>query len=238
MAVLRGAQGVLFDKDGTLVDFAATWSEYTRRVLEQLSHGDSAIASRLATLGGFDLASGAFTPNSPVVAGTLTEISALWADALDDWSPRELEIWLDAEAVSSAATSAAPAARDLPGLLDRLAAAGLALGVATHDSETSARQQLKGLGALDRFRFLAGYDSGFAPKPTAGMLEGFAAATGLSPGAVVVVGDSLHDLRMGRAGGALATVGVLTGPAGPDVLAAEADLVLPSIEDLPEALGL
>jgi len=138
-----------------------------------------------------------------------------------------------------AANAIRPApATDLRALFDALDRAGVALGVATHDTEEQARVQLADVGALDRFAFIAGYDSGHGVKPGPGMLEAFCAATGLRAEDVAVVGDSLHDLHLGRRNGAGITIAVLTGPSGRDELAPHADLVLDSIADLPAALGL
>ena len=47
-----------------------------------------------------------------------------------------------------------------------------------------------------------------------------------------MVGDSTHDLSAGRAAG-MRTVGVLTGVAQAEVLEPFADVILPSIADLP-----
>ena len=59
-----------------------------------------------------------------------------------------------------------------------------------------------------------------------------ALATGLAPEAVVMVGDSTHDLIAGRRAG-MRCVGVLTGLAEREVLQPYADVVLPDIGHLP-----
>jgi len=78
-----------------------------------------------------------------------------------------------------------------------------------------------------------GADSGFGGKPAPGQLLQFLSVTGLAAQDCLMVGDSLHDLDAGRAAG-MKTVGVLTGPATRDVLTPAADIVLPSIGELPE----
>jgi phosphoglycolate phosphatase len=85
------------------------------------------------------------------------------------------------------------------------------------------------LGHVD---FLAGYDSGHGAKPAPGQLLAFCAATGLPAEAVLMVGDSRHDLAAGRAAG-MRTVGVLTGLASADDLARDATVVLDHIGHLP-----
>ena len=58
-------QAVLFDKDGTLFDFGATWNVFAQRLLGRLAGGDPALAARAAEAVRFDLARGVFLPDSP-----------------------------------------------------------------------------------------------------------------------------------------------------------------------------
>ena len=229
-------KGILFDKDGTLLDFEATWRGFVRDVLEDLAPGDAALQTRLGEAAGFHPASGRFVPGSALVAGSTAEVARIWAALLPDRCARTLEADANARAERALAGGPAAAVADLPGFLDGLRARGCALGVATHDSEGAARAHMAALGALDRFDFIAGYDSGHGLKPGPGMVRAFCAAAGLAPGAVAMVGDSLHDLGAGRSAGAGLVVGVLTGPAGRADLAPHADIVLASIAELPAAL--
>ena len=128
--------------------------------------------------------------------------------------------------------------RPLVPLLDRLIAAGMTLGIATNDAEAPARAHLERAGMLDRFAFVAGYDSGHGAKPQPGHAHApSAAATGIPPADCAMIGDSTHDLDSGRAAG-MAAVAVLTGIAEHADLAPHADVVLESIGALPGWLGL
>jgi phosphoglycolate phosphatase len=120
--------------------------------------------------------------------------------------------------------------------LQELRAGGLALGVATNDAASSARAHLAAEDIADLFDHVLGYDSGFTPKPAPDMLLGFARQLDIAPRDVLMVGDSTHDLQAGRAAG-MRTIGVLTGIAPRDVLAPQADMVLPDIGHLPRVLA-
>jgi phosphoglycolate phosphatase len=231
-------RGILFDKDGTLFDFQATWKRVIEAVLDILAP-DRETWSRMAQSGGYDPVRGCFLPGSPVVAGSTSEIAEIWARILPNLSMSKIERVLDDTGLRILADPAAlfPTTPDLPGFLDSLRASGYRLGVATHDSEQGARVQLTAVGSVAAFDFIAGYDSGHGLKPGPGMLLAFAAATGIAPANVVMVGDSRHDLEVGRNAGAAMTVGVLTGPATHDDLAPYADHILPSIEYLPALLA-
>lgn len=219
---------VLFDKDGTLFDFSATWDGWAAGVIEVLSGGDAALAQEMAASARYDLARRTFQPDSPVIAGTAREAAECFARVLPGRSVEEVETFLD-EAARRAPL--APAVPLIP-LLDALVARGLRLGVVTNDTETSARAHLEAVDILDRFDFIAGFDSGYGMKPDAAPLLAFASAVEVLPERVVMVGDSTHDLIAGRAAG-MATVGVLTGPAREAALAPYADVVMPDIGHLP-----
>lgn len=226
-------QGVLFDKDGTLFDFQASWARATAQLIARLAGSDRALADRLHRVLGFDPAQGRFLRESPFIAGTQAETLDLVGPLLPAMPRAVLSGHMSAMANTARMAEAVP----LRPLMDDLLSAGLRLGVATNDGEDPARRHLDRAGVLDRFHFVAGYDSGFGAKPDPGMVAAFAQAMALAPGRVVMVGDSTHDLLAGRAAG-MRTVGVLTGVAEAADLTHLADAVVPDIGHLPALLGL
>ncbi|MEM6549981.1 MAG: HAD family hydrolase [Pseudomonadota bacterium] len=229
-------RGLLFDKDGTLFDFQATWRGVADTVIDTLGR-DEPERDRMAAAVGFDRAGGTFAPGSLIVAGATSDIARRWTGIRTDLDAAEIEAFAARAAleVVNEPGTLAPASVDLSALLVRLKSRGLALGVATHDGEQEARAHLAAVGTLELFDFIAGYNSGHGLKPSPGMLTAFAAATGLAPETVAVIGDSVHDLEMVRQGGGALAIGVLTGPAGREDLSPAADHILPSIDAL-EAL--
>lgn len=221
--------GVLFDKDGTLFDFARTWNVWAETTLVSLAEGDRTRAAELGQLIGFDLDAGAFDPASEVIAGTPEDISRLLLPGLPGRTLDDIEFEVNAKAATAPQAEAVP----LGPLIQELRALGLKIGVATNDAEAPARAHLAGVGHERSFDFIAGYDSGFGGKPGPGMCLGFAEAMRLDPENVIMVGDSTHDLLAGRAAG-MRRVGVLTGMAHHDELAPFATAVLPDIGHLPD----
>jgi len=130
-----------------------------------------------------------------------------------------------------AVDSAVPTAALVP-LFERLRARGLALGVASNDSEATTAATLAHLGVLNLVRFVAGYDSGHGAKPGPGMLVAFARAVGCDPVEVAVVGDAPADLLMARAGGAGLAVAVAGGVTPAAALCDLADVVVASVTDV------
>jgi len=221
-------RAVIFDKDGTLFDFATTWEAWAAGFLMRAAGQDTERARAAGAAIGFDLARRRFQPDSIVIAGTPKEVAAALAPYFPGLSLTALIDVLNDEAAQAPQAEAVPLAPLLQGLRSR----GLALGVATNDAETPARAHLREAGVEHAFDFIAGFDSGHGGKPAPGQLLAFCAAVGVDPATAVMVGDSLHDLHAGRAAG-MRTVAVLTGLAHRDVLAPHADVVLPDIGSLP-----
>ncbi len=228
-------KGILFDKDGTLLDYHATWMPLNFRAALAIAGDDEDLAQRLLVAAGYDPASGTCRADSVIISGSTMELGVCWAEVLgaDALALTERVSRIFEEGAGEAAVAVAGLAETLQALTAR----GLALGIATNDSEEGALNSLAPFEVLDHFDFVAGYDSGHGAKPGPGMVLGFCEASGLDPAAVAVVGDSRHDLEMGRRAGAGLLVGVLTGAAAHDDLAPHAHHVLESIAELEVLLG-
>jgi phosphoglycolate phosphatase len=226
---MTAVRGIVFDKDGTLFDFQTTWAAVTGQMLGALAEGDTALEARIAEAAGYDLATQKLLPGSVIVAATVVEA----ADVLISAMPRGTDRGRVIDIMLRLAETA-PQVEAVPLLpfFDGLRARDLAIGIATNDGEAPARVHLEKAGVLGHMDFIAGYDSGHGAKPGPGQLHAFCAATGLAPEAVLMVGDSRHDLIAGRAAG-MRTVGVLTGLATAEDLAGEATVVFDHIGHLP-----
>lgn len=216
-------EAILFDKDGTLFDFEATWTAPFRAFLDALAT-DAQYAGAAAALG-FDPVSGRILPGSIAVAGTSGEIARALAVEVER-TPDEVLAVMDRVGSTARQVEAVP----LRPCLTALRGVG-PLGLVTNDSEAPARAHLRDAGVIDLFDFIAGFDSGFGAKPGPGQLLGFAEAVGVAPGATVMVGDSRHDLVAADAAG-MVPVAVLTGTAGAAELAPLAEVVLSDIGHL------
>ena len=206
-------KGILFDKDGTLIDFRATWLAAYRGAAAELCRAAGlgpGFAVTLLDRSGYDSLTDSFAATSPLLWATNAAIAERWAAEPElRGQPGAIELVLahfdDAERYPAVAVG------DLAALFGRLGARGLRLGVATMDSTAKAEAALAGLGLRPRLDFVTGYDGGFGEKPGPGMVRGFCAATGLTPQEILVVGDTAADLEMARVlsraqGGALGSV--------------------------------
>lgn len=229
----KAIKALLFDKDGTLFDFHATWSAWCGGFIVDVCDGNAQQIDDLAEIMDFDLESKKFRDSSTFIAGTIDMLIEPMHRVLSGWDREDLYYYI---LETASAAPQAPVVM-LDPLLSGFRENGLKLGVATNDNEGPARAHLETAKVLHHFDFISGCDSGFGAKPDAGMLLGFCETVGLLPAEVAMVGDSTHDLHAGRAAG-MVNIGVLTGPAKTEALAPYADIVLPSIGAIPEWLGL
>ena len=226
--------GIVFDKDGTLLDFNPTWLPIYRYAAEEFALGDDELAQALLTRHGYDPIENQFFGGSLLAAGNNQQIADAWSgqigrqDEVGAISSRLHEIFHQLGAVH-----ATPVNR-LADTLRQLKQTGHKLGVATADSHQGIINTLQSFDVLHEFDFLAGFDSGHGVKPEAGMVQAFCEQTGLSANNVVVVGDNRHDIEMGRNAGAGLCVGVLTGTSTRGDLESIADIVLEDISGLPD----
>ena len=229
-------QGIVFDKDGTLLDFNRTWLPIYLYAAQEFADGDAGLAESLLTQHGFDRSKNRFIGGSLLAAGNNQQIANAWAvqinkpDQVETISRQLHQIFHDQGAIQ------ATPVKQLADTLRQLKQSGRKLGVATADSHQGIINTLQAFDVLHEFDFLAGYDSGHGVKPEAGMVLAFCEQMTLAVESVVVVGDNRHDIEMGRNANAGLCVGVLTGTSTRSDLESIADIVIEDISLLAEVI--
>jgi phosphoglycolate phosphatase len=225
-------RGILFDKDGTVVDYWKTWVPINREVALFAAGGDAKLAAELLRHGGHDPETDRITPGTALAAGSVDDIANAFAAHLKDRAPPDLAAGIEGIFRHGGARHSAliAGARET---IAELKARGFHIGLATNDSIGGLEASLAAHEILPLFDFTVGCDSGFGTKPARGMVHAFCNAVGVARSEVAMVGDAVHDLAMGRAAGVALNVGVLSGTSGPEDFEGLADMILDSINDLP-----
>ena len=207
---------VLFDLDGTLVDSAADIAEAVNRLLDELGHAreDEALVRAWIGLGAHALVDSALRH-----AGS--------SSSAEEVMPRFMEHYEDCLLLN---------ARLYPGtaeMLDALAAAGVAMSMATNKPERMARVLSEAMGIDHHFAHVVGGDTLAERKPSAMPLLHLAALHGVAAKDTLMVGDSEADAGAARAAG-MDLVLVRHGyPRDFDLERAGAVAVMDSLEGLP-----
>jgi len=232
---LAGIDLVVFDKDGTIIEFGSMWSGWAVALVEGLVAATGRpIATPLYAMLGVDPVAAtvraggglAATPMARLRDRTREVLLAGGLTAADAERALE-EAWHAPDPVASARP-----VTDLGDLFDRLRAGGCGIAVATTDDRDPTERTLAALGIADRIDATVCADDGIAVKPAPDMILHLCATLGVEPARTAVVGDTAADLQMGRAAGAGLIVAVLTGVGGRGDLAPLADVVIASIEEL------
>ena len=232
---LDGIDLVVFDKDGTIIEFGSMWSGWAVALVEGLVAATGRpIATPLYAMLGVDPVAAtvraggglAATPMARLRDRTREVLLAGGLTAADAERALE-EAWHAPDPVASARP-----VTDLGDLFDRLRAGGCGIAVATTDDRDPTERTLAALGIADRIDATVCADDGIAVKPAPDMILHLCATLGVAPARTAVVGDTAADLQMGRAAGAGLIVAVLTGVGGRGDLAPLADVVIASIEEL------
>jgi phosphoglycolate phosphatase len=236
---LTGIDLVIFDKDGTLIDFHAMWGGWARELGTRLeAEVRRPVAPDVFAAIGFDPSSGRVTAGGPLANSTMTGIEEVVAAILRRWCPSVAAARRATEAawfVPDPVAMAVPLA-DLVALFAEVRADGRRIAVVTTDDRAPTDATLRALGVRTAVAAMVCGDDGFAMKPAPDAVFALCQALQTEPPWVAVVGDSPADIAMARAAGAGRIVGVLTGVGTAADLAA-ADIVLGSVGELRSTPG-
>ena len=232
---LASIELVVFDKDGTLIDFHDMWGGWAVELAGALEAATGrSLRVALLTSYGVDprtrrtLAHGllAATPMVRLREATVGIVARAGVDAQSAeravaaaWGPPD------------PLTTSEPLA-DLRTLLGGLRAGGRRIAIATTDDREPTMRTLGALGIGDLIDATVCADDGVAVKPAADMVLHLCALLGPAPARTAVVGDTPSDLLMGRAAGAGLVIGVLSGLGRRRDLAPLADIVIESVAEL------
>lgn len=224
-------QGILFDKDGTLIDVNATWIPIYREVLMDMCGTDLEGAEAMMAKAGYDKATETLKAGSVLAGGTTRQIVETWWPDLDEKAAAEKAHRLDHGYVHLVKDRLSPL-MPLEPILSELRGMGLKLGVGTNDSHVSACTHMTHAGVFEHFEDIIAADTVPVPKPSGDMIRRFSEITGLPPAAIAMVGDNHHDMEEARNGGAGLAIAVLSGNAAHDDIAHLADHTIASVSDL------
>ena len=232
---------VIFDKDGTLIDFEYYWGERTRRCGERLIErvgGDDTLRTALFSSLGFNPATGQTAGNGPLATATMTKIDTVATVVLYQhgfgWDDAEAHVRA-AFASCMGATPTADLVRtlsDVPDLFRRLNQAGVKIAIVTSDDHAMAFETLALLGVSDLVSAVIGGDDDIPMKPEPNAFLHVCEQLGVSPARAVMVGDTVADLMMAGRAGAGVRLAVLSGVGSRDELVPHTDLIAASINDI------
>ncbi|HIW13346.1 MAG TPA: HAD family hydrolase [Candidatus Salinicoccus stercoripullorum] len=220
---------ILFDKDGTLLNYQKIWTPYAKRVIqafaEEFERHD--IKDELAyELGLID---GEIAPNSILASGTGEMIQnhfEKYESGAADWMRKHYEASLKDILDSMELIEGSGE------MLEKLQDDGFENVIVTSDSRESTEYFVKKFNLHPLIKDIVAGDDVPHRKPDIRMLHPFMERHGYDVSDMVMVGDNRSDTMLGYEEG-LRTIGVLSGTCGEQDLEG-ADIIVESVDDLYE----
>ncbi len=203
-ALMSGVRGVVFDKDGTLIDLDARWVPVFSRLIDRLSDrcDDPSLVDGLAELLGID--GDRLVPDGPAAVDTAEQIigrvvAGLVERGHDASTASEMVVTIASDAIT--AFGPVRPIGDVAASLAVLRGSGLRIGVATSDDRANTLTELTDIGMIDLVDSMRCADDGGPVKPDPAVLTSIATDWGVEACELVFVGDSRNDMDTARAAG-------------------------------------
>lgn len=237
-------RGILFDKDGTLIDFYSLWLQAAFFAVPEFLKENRLLAAPempeylLHTLG---IKGDRVDPAGPLAYKSYGEIAEEIRAALlkRGVSIESLKIRRQMERLFGQNVSGERAAFreicDTKDIIRFLKKQNIYIGLATADTIHSAKGCLEALGVLELFDYVGADDGMKRTKPETDIFLEFQKSFELNPEEIAVVGDAFNDILFARKGGGLA-VGVLSGVSAREDFQGKADYIIQSVQELPHLL--
>lgn len=226
-------KGLLFDKDGTLVENTGQWVYELERVLGDMTQGDAALIKSICHDIGLDPVQHRAVPFTLLAQGSFEEI----ADRLHTFVPT-----LTAQEIYSLMVNTEEegerVAAPLPNTLTSIRTLhdqGYKMGVFSNDCERGVHHTMANIQLSDCFSFIAGADSGYGAKPSAKFPDAFCQVCGLSVEEIAIIGDSPADMISADSSGVSVKIGINPDPKNP-ILLHYTQHILPDLGSLPALL--
>lgn len=233
-------RGILFDKDGTLIDFYEVWGTAVSPVMEKLlnKYGLSGVPHiREKVLKSLGVVHGKIDPEGALAWKPYDLIAEDLLDVLGDFEGKPKSEELTKELINGFYEEVCekrreyPTFTDLPVLMKTLRDMNIKIGLATTDELASTQICMERLGIAGEISFYGTAGGALPAKPSGELISEAAKYWQIKPEQIAVVGDTPNDMRFAHNGNALG-IAVLSGTGKKEDLQPFADEIIDSVDDL------
>jgi phosphoglycolate phosphatase len=229
------AQAIIFDKDGTLIDFDVMWGGWAVYLAEQLHQASGLdVHGPLCLAFGYDEETRKVLAHGKLAAFPMAELRQLTVDVMQSLGLHVAvaeriveECWCIPDPVLLAKPLT-----DLRDLFYKLQTEKIKIAIATADDRAPTQAMIEVFDIEEYIATMVCADDGIPSKPQPDMVLEICERIKVNPSKVMVIGDTVSDLKMARASGAGLCVGVLSGVSNARDLAQYADVLIESIDEL------
>lgn len=233
-------KGILFDKDGTLIDFFEVWGTAVAPVMEKLlnQYGLSEVPHiREKLLEKLGVVDGKVDPEGALAWKPYAFIAEDLLEVLKPFGGKPDAKKLTKELIDGFYEEVCekrreyPTFTDLPTLMKTLKNMDMKIGLATTDELASTKSCMEKLGIAEEISFYGTAGSGLPTKPSGALIEKAAKCWQIDTSEIAVVGDTPNDMRFAHNGNALG-IAVLSGTGKKEDLQPYADEIIDSVDEL------
>jgi phosphoglycolate phosphatase-like HAD superfamily hydrolase len=226
---------VVFDKDGTLIDFHAMWATWIEALANHLENASGhSCADLVYQAVRYDRLRRRALPGGPLAIMPMRDLRDLVASAIAaaGVEPEAAKQLVDAHWFTPDPVASATPLTDLARLFAHLKDCGIEIGIATSDDRSPTEATLAAFRVDSFVCECACADDAIKPKPAADMVLAICQRVGVLPAQTLVVGDSAAVLQMAMAAQVGLRVGVLSGVSSFTELSPYADCIIDSVAHL------
>lgn len=238
---------VIFDKDGTLIDFNlmwATWVEGFAWKLENVAREEAEAAKMPKSMNvreqlfhymGYDYLKRRVVSKGALCCTPMGELRLFGERVLMEEHGFHSE---EAKRIVSRIwempdpKALARPLGDLPKLFTTLRDHGMKIAVCTTDNHRATVETLEHLEIMHMVDVVVGGDDPLPPKPSPDQIYHICSKVGVLPQNTIMVGDTNTDAKMGAAAGVGLSVGILDGASSLTDLAEHSDVLIPTLDRL------
>lgn len=235
-------KGILFDKDGTILNFHGLWPEVLNELVHTIcEHYQVKDVKKIKDLllASIGVTETEIVPHGIFASGTTEDIIEAFLQVLvtsgvsveREHFMRFLKKEMNRLIVER--KHLITPTTDLQTLFSALKEKGMKLGISTADDYEITMVCLEALQVEQYFDFIGTSDN-YNKKPTPHMFEAFCAKFDLKREEVAVVGDTIIDMQFGTNANAGLRIGVLSGTSQAEDLVNDSDIVIEHIGKLVE----
>jgi phosphoglycolate phosphatase len=229
------AQAIIFDKDGTLIDFDAMWGGWVVHLAEQLRLiSGLQVRDALCLAMGYDDEHQKVLALGKLAATPMSQLYDLTVEVMQSLGLNEKEAQKAVEdgwCIPDPVLLAKPFT-DTRVLFGKLHERGIKIAIATTDDRAPTQAMIEAFDIEEYISSMVCADDGIPAKPAADMVLTLCERMAVEPSIVMVIGDTTADLKMARAAGAGLIVGVLSGVSNARDLVSYADVLIDSVDEL------
>lgn len=229
------AQAIIFDKDGTLIDFDAMWGGWTLQLADRFQASVNLdIREILCESYGYDVARRKILPDGKLTCTPMWRLRELLVEAAQSMglSNAEAESAVEQAWFVPDPVALAKPFTDIRALFGNIHRHGIKIAIATTDDRGATESMLTAFGVTDLVTTMVCADDGIKAKPAPDMVTAICARMKVDPSKVIVIGDTVADLQMARSAGAGLVIGVLSGVGSLEKLTPLADFLVDTIDTL------